>query len=453
VLEARGITYRYAGTDLSSVVDAHISLEEGTTNLLWGDIGAGKTTLAMIMAGVIPHFIKGSLSGTVLWNNRPITKDIVPGLSSYLFQDPQAYLRGPTIREEIELAGVAAERIPELAQLLLPSTSLDTPLAEMSLGQRQRVALCSALLAPTPLVFLDQPFEFLDGSGVDNAAQLIEATTEQGRVTTLVERYRPTADGLQCARAYEVADREVRLGFPIEQPELPRLEAIPGTAPNLVVEGLSFAYRGASRFSLRGVDLSVAERESLAVVGPNGCGKTSLLLLLCGLMRSNRGKVLVRGDRASARALRRAVRCSFENPEAQIFARSVREELEFGLRRLRLGETDISKRLERASRLLPFELSSDPFRLSFGQKKLLCAVATFIAEPVVVLLDEPMAGLDAANAARVRALIDSFLRTGGSVIVSAHRTSEVASISHRVVLMDAGSITDEIVSEQPMETS
>jgi energy-coupling factor transporter ATP-binding protein EcfA2 len=188
------------------------------------------------------------------------------------------------------------------------------------------------------------------------------------------------------------------------------------------------------------VSLSISEGEAVGLIGPNGCGKTTLFLLASGLLRPLDGKIFVGRKWLKGKDLRERVKCAFQNPDAQLFGTTVKEELEFGLLRLRLCRSEIEERIERAASHLPFDLSADPFSLSYGQKKILTIVTTFLLEPRIVILDEPTAGMDYKNIMILHNLAGAFLNGGGSLLISSHSLPEVKALSHRVLVMESGRI-------------
>jgi len=443
MLLAEKVTYKYAGAEKPSIVNANAFFSKGTINLLWGDNGSGKTTLAMILCGAIPHLINGEFSGNVSWDDTPISSELISHLSSFVFQNPYIYFQGYTIQDEISLIANTDSKLIQIAKPLLPNIPLETPLHKLSHGQQQRVALYSAILQPDPLIFLDEPFEFLDDSGVKQATELITNAAKDDRIIIVIQR--PQREiSIDFSKGYQVLDGRVCEAFPEKPNVLPTITNLSSNSPNFIIDDVSFNYSRDSAFSIRKASLSILEGESVGLIGPNGCGKTTLFLVACGLLNPKHGNILVKHKQLNGKALRREVKCSFQNPENQLFGSTVKEELEFGLRNLNLDHLEIGKRVEQISDCLPFGLSTDPFQLSYGQKKILGIIATFLMKPQVVLLDEPMAGLDFKSIMTFYKLAEAFLKRGGSLLISSHSMSEVKTLCHRVLVMRDGEIIDEL---------
>lgn len=190
---------------------------------------------------------------------------------------------------------------------------------------------------------------------------------------------------------------------------------------------------------LADVSLTLTERR-VGVIGANGSGKSTLARLINGLVTPTSGRVLVDGlDVArSGREVRRRVGFVFTNPDNQIVMPTVREDVAFSLRRLRLPAADAAARVDRAlDRFGLTELADRPaHRLSGGQKQLLALAAVLVAEPDVIVADEPTTLLDARNAALVER---HFAALDQQLIVVTHRLEAVEGFD-RVLVVDEGRI-------------
>lgn len=190
---------------------------------------------------------------------------------------------------------------------------------------------------------------------------------------------------------------------------------------------------------LADVSLTLTERR-VGVIGANGSGKSTLARLVNGLVTPTSGRVLVDGlDVArNGREVRRRVGFVFTNPDNQIVMPTVREDVAFTLRRLKLPAADAAARVERTlDRFGLTELADRPaHRLSGGQKQLLALAAVLVAEPDVIVADEPTTLLDARNAALVER---HFAALDQQLIVVTHRLEAVEAFD-RVIVVDEGRI-------------
>lgn len=205
----------------------------------------------------------------------------------------------------------------------------------------------------------------------------------------------------------------------------------------IVFEHVTHRYDG--EVVLSDVSLRLAERR-IGVIGANGSGKSTLARLVNGLVAPTAGRVLVDGlDVARhGREVRRRVGFVFTNPDNQIVMPTVREDVAFSLRRLRLDAADAAARVDRAlDRFGLAELADRPaHRLSGGQKQLLALAAVLVAEPAIVVADEPTTLLDARNAQLVER---HFAELDQQLVLVTHRLESVESFD-RVLVVEGGRI-------------
>jgi len=194
---------------------------------------------------------------------------------------------------------------------------------------------------------------------------------------------------------------------------------------------------------LHDVSLRLTERR-IGVVGANGSGKSTLARMVNGLVTPTAGRVSVDGlDVArNGRDVRRRVGFVFTNPDNQIVMPTVREDVAFSLRRLRLSAADVAARVDRAlDRFGLTELADRPaHRLSGGQKQLLALAAVLVIEPSVVVADEPTTLLDARNSALVER---HFAELDEQLIVVTHRLESVESFDRVLVVEDGRIVADD----------
>lgn len=192
---------------------------------------------------------------------------------------------------------------------------------------------------------------------------------------------------------------------------------------------------------LHGLSLTIAAGERIVLLGANGCGKSTVLKLLNGLIEPTRGEVFWRGNpitRAQlqrggkARAFRRSCVLLFQHPEAMLFNPTVREELAYGPRQLGLDAID--QRVARWSSQLNLEalLDKAPFTLSGGQKQKVALASLLTLDPELLLLDEPSTSLDPLT---VGWLTDLLRHSGKTIVVATHNLSLAAEIGDRSIIL------------------
>jgi energy-coupling factor transport system ATP-binding protein len=213
---------------------------------------------------------------------------------------------------------------------------------------------------------------------------------------------------------------------------------------SLALEGVGFVYPDGTR-ALTAVDLAIAPGELVAIVGQNGSGKSTLVRHLNGLLRPTEGRVLHdREDVAGRRvaALASQVGIVFQNPDRQIFAGKVRDEVSFGPRMLGRSESEATAAGAAALEIvgLTDAIDANPYDLGYSRRKLLAIASVLAMDTPVVVLDEPTTGQDARGIARVQAVLADLAAGGRTVIAISHDMRFVAESFARVVVMGAGQV-------------
>jgi energy-coupling factor transport system ATP-binding protein len=210
------------------------------------------------------------------------------------------------------------------------------------------------------------------------------------------------------------------------------------------VERLAFVYPDGTR-ALDGVGLSIARGERVAIVGQNGSGKSTLVRHCNGLLRATEGGVWIGGQPVGRRhvaELARDVGLAFQDPDRQIFAGNVRDEVAFGPRNLGMRgdelETAVTQALEAVG--LADVPEVNPYDLGFSRRKLLAIASILAMRTPIVILDEPTTGQDARGVARIQELVDSLASAGRTVVAISHDMRFVAESFARAVVMATGRI-------------
>ncbi len=210
------------------------------------------------------------------------------------------------------------------------------------------------------------------------------------------------------------------------------------------LEAVVHVYAGGVR-ALDGIDLAIRAGERVALIGQNGSGKTTLVRHLDGLLRPTSGQVLVGGSDAAARTvaqLAHEVGLTFQDPDRQIFASSVRAEVEFGPRNLGLRGQELRSAVSEALDLtgLSAEVETNPYDLGTSRRKLLALASVLAMRTPVVVLDEPTTGQDLRGVAIVEGIVDRLVAAGRTVIAISHDMRFVADRFERLVVMRLGRI-------------
>jgi len=211
------------------------------------------------------------------------------------------------------------------------------------------------------------------------------------------------------------------------------------------IQNLNFAYDTAHPPILKDINLLIKDGEYIAVIGPNGCGKTTLIRHFNGLLLPSAGEVLVDDlntrDAKSLREIRSRVGMVFQNPDNQIIGMSVEEDVAFGPGNIGLPAAEVRRRVDQALAtvgLTGFE-TRPPHTLSGGQKQLLALAGLLAMDPKIIALDEPTSSLDPVGKKNVLALLQKLQGQGIGIIHVTHSMDE-AAIADRVLVMERGEI-------------
>ncbi|XID92451.1 ABC transporter ATP-binding protein [Paenibacillaceae bacterium WGS1546] len=435
---------KFTGEDALLFQGVSLAFRPGERALLLGPSGCGKSTLLQVLSGLIPRSIEVPMLAD---------ETIVPEKWGYVFQDPDAQFCMPYVDEELafvlENLQVPREEMPERIVRHLRQVGLDlpdphVPIQTLSQGMKQRLAIAAALATEPDVLFLDEPTALLDEEGTKQVWSAIRAVasgmtlivvehkTEQiadlfDRVVVLGPAGEVIADG-EPASVFERHRRELdRYGiwhpgtWETREPSR-RVASERGAAPPPLLE--LERYRG-----IRGGDavvevgqVAVKPGDWIGVMGDNGAGKSSLLLAIMRLIRTEgtcrvEGRELLRTER-----LAEHVAFVFQNPELQFVTNAVRDEIEYSLL---VDGADADERRAKSDNLLR-ELhlreveGRHPYQLSMGQKRRLSVASAIVRGQRLLLLDEPTFGLDARNTFALLELLERLRAEGTAILMVTH---------------------------------
>ena len=369
--------------------------------------------------------------------------------------------------------------------------------ATLSGGQQQRLAIATVLALNPRLLCLDEPTTDLDPQGRAEVSSLLGRLAGGGMTVAIAEheaellvgldRIVGLADGkviIEADGARALADAGLLRSLGVRPPDavalaerlsltgLPADPVVaaaavraagfsvrPGAGENFLradqaaaaatgaavieTDGREHVYRSGQ--GLRGVSLSVQRGEFVALLGRNGSGKTTMVKHFNGLLQPTAGEVRIDGQpaaRLKPGELGRRIGFVFQDPDHQIFAGRVADEVAFAPRNYGLSEAEVSARVTRALALVDLAgaADADPFVLTKGERQRVALASVLAAEPEVLILDEPTTGLDYSAQLAVMELLADLNRQGRTIIVITHAIWVAAEFARRVVVLDGGRI-------------
>jgi energy-coupling factor transport system ATP-binding protein len=435
------LSYWYPGASAAALADVTMQIDEGLT-VVAGPSGGGKSTLLRVLNGLVPHFHGGRIAGTAAVEGFDIIETPTRRLArtvGFVFQDPELQTVYDAVDREVAfgLENIAlppremADRVEEALHAAGVAHLAGRSVRTLSGGERQRVALASALAMRPRLVVLDEPTSQLDPEGAAMVLAAVMSLVEQGRSAVIAEHRLERL--LPAARAVvEVDAGRVRSGLshdPAISPALAPREAPTSTGP--VAWSLAGVTAGfGSHVVLDGVDAAGHQGEVVALCGPNGGGKTTLLRLIAGALSPANGKVERRPGRIAYLP---------QNPTTLLHRPTLRSEVTLTLDRANENEAP-EVILEQLGLLSVAERY--PRDLSCGERQRAALAAVLPGTPQLVLLDEPTRGMDKeARHALIRLV--SRLRDGGSAVVLATHDADLrAALADRELRVSDGKVTE-----------
>lgn len=334
-------------------------------------------------------------------------------------------------------------RADELAQL-----NLDMP-ASCCLGKALRakgVPVCAQVREADMVAEIVQAYAERNVPGVTGQPSASDARIldNASSATDGANASEPVIEILHLSYSYSLSARERRRWHKRSvTADASSKQALWGNDPN-------------SPWALRDVSLTVRRGEFLGLAGHTGSGKSTLVQHLNGLIRPQEGSVSALGldlsNKKDAAAVKAKVGVVFQYPERQLFAETVAQDVAFGPRNLGLPQDEVARRVASSLARVGLDLAAignkSPFELSGGQQRRVAFAGVLAMEPEVLVLDEPMAGLDPAARRDFLGLIDRLHREGLTVVMVSHSMDDLANCCDRIVVMNEGAVFAEGVPAQ-----
>ena len=212
-------------------------------------------------------------------------------------------------------------------------------------------------------------------------------------------------------------------------------------------EGVEYTYEGNGKPALCGLDLKIRRGTKAAVMGGNGSGKSTLFLCLNGVLRPQKGRILIEGkpisyDRKGLLEVREKVGIVFQEPDNQLFSASVFQEISFGILNLGVGEETARREVERVIAEIGIEGFRDrpAHALSGGQKKQVAIADILVMSPEIMILDEPVAALDPRHTRIVEEIVDKLTQKGITVLMATHDVDYAYQWADEMILLKDGKV-------------
>ena len=441
-IEVRGLGFVYPAAEVPVLEELDWAVPQGAFALLVGGTGSGKSTLLSLLKPEIAP--AGELAGELCVLGEDVADMDVRASAErvgYVFQDPENQIVCETVWHEmafgLENLGVSRDemrrRVAETSYFFGLEDWLHRDTDTLSGGRKQLLSLAAVLALRPRVLLLDEPTSQLDPVAEKNFLHALFRVNRELGCTVVVATHQPRpmleyatcAYRIEAGRVCEVADL-ASLGGREELLASDACQSAPGAAA--IREGW-FRYDRASGWVLRGLDVAFSAGAVHAIVGGNGCGKSTMLSVLAKTAKLQRGRMM-RGA-ASAALLP-------QNPKALLVAETVRDEL------MEWASTcgyDEAAAQEQAARLGLASLEArHPYDLSGGQRQLLALAKLLLIGPELLLLDEPTKGLDLASRRIIARALRDHAKAGGTVVMATHDLDFAEQVADDVAMMFDGEI-------------
>lgn len=477
------VRFSYDGGKTWILDGIDLEIAYGQRIAIIGKNGSGKSTLAKIIAGLSsPDSGIVTLCGIKVFEaNNVDSKAYQKARESIgaLFQSPEDQIVTTVVEDDVafglENLCASKEFMKKNISNALRAVNMEnhrfSDPSNMSGGQQQRVAIASSIATKSKLLVLDEPTSMLDSCAKTDVNKLFDKLQTRG--TTIVQVTHKISECKNADRILMLENGKLRDVSLLELEEFyaEKSPAVIGsksmtenvensniasknkhdsnkTNKNTAIEvsNLRLSYSKNQTPILCDYSLSVKSGEIVAIMGKNGCGKSTLAKAICALIKYDSGSICVNGikisektSKSQMREIRKNIGYVMQLPEQQLFAQTVFEDVAYGPKNFGLEGRELHYRVLNALKSLHIEhlAQKSPFELSGGQQRLAAIAGVLACNPKILVLDEPTAGLDFEYAKIVLKILSDLHNKGVTIIVITHDFSEAKSLGARIVTLDS----------------
>ena len=491
MIEIKNVNFSYKGTADAGLHDLSLQIHDGETVLLCGASGCGKTTILRLINGLIPHYYKGELSGSVTVSGQDIAKTELYELASIVgtvFQNPRSQFFSVDTDGEItfgtENIGIPPAEIlrrkADVTKEFALEPLLDKSLFALSGGEKQKIACASVSALMPEIMLLDEPSSNLDWNAIGELAEVIRKWKAQGKTIVISEH--------RLWYLKDLVDRVIFLENGVISHEWSRQEFAAMTANalsalglrpvtleeqyirefsgdlsaqysakpadecdnDILIRDLFFTYHPpkyvlwkkklcaehSADYTLAVPELRLPRGKVIGLIGRNGAGKSTFLRCLCGLEKSCPVLLHIGGKTVSGKRILRKCYMVMQDVNHQLFTDSVEAE---ALLSMPEESPETAQALIAELGLSGYE-QTHPMALSGGQKQRVAICSALAADAALLLFDEPTSGLDHKHMTTVAAMLKSLAERGKTVIVSTHDPELIALCCDYILCIEKGRV-------------
>ena len=462
------VRFSYDGGKTWILDGIDLEIAYGQRIAIIGKNGSGKSTLAKIIAGLSsPDSGIVTLCGIKVFEaNNVDSKAYQKARESIgaLFQSPEDQIVTTVVEDDVafglENLCASKEFMKQNISNALRAVNMEnhrfSDPSNMSGGQQQRVAIASSIATKSKLLVLDEPTSMLDSCAKEDVDKLFDKLQTSG--TTIVQVTHKISECknadrilmLENGKLRDVSLLELDEFFTEKSPAVIESKSMTENAKKsntaIEISNLNVSYTNSQSPIIRDYSLSVKSGEIVAIMGKNGCGKSTLAKAICALIKYDSGSICVNGikisektSKSQMREIRKNIGYVMQLPEQQLFAQTVFEDVAYGPKNFGLEGRELHSRVLNALKSLHIEhlAQKSPFELSGGQQRLAAIAGVLACNPKILVLDEPTAGLDFEYAKIVLKILSDLHNKGITIIVITHDLNEAKSLGARIVTLES----------------
>ena len=464
MISIQEVSYFYNRSKEEQIKKISMEIDKGEIILLCGKSGSGKTTVTKLVNGLIPHFLEGSLSGYIYINGKNTSQMKIYEISEQVgsvFQNPKTQFFNLDSDSELifglENKGEPPEEIKKRVSKAVYDLGIEKLLNrnvfKMSGGEKQLLAIASVYAMNPEIYVFDEPSANIDENGIEKIREVFIKLKTQGK-TIIISEHRLYYLTDLLDRAIYLQEGEIKYIFSNSElislnDELRRKMGLRtfvkmnnedfispveySDTDDFTVSNLKYGY--SKKSVLKSVNISAGKGDIIAVTGENGQGKTTLMKILCGLLKEQEGSVKYKGKLFKYKSRRKLCYMVMQDVIHQLFSESVIEEFELSDSKTKTEEVEeILTKLE----LIKFK-DKYPLCLSGGEMQRLAVAVGILMNREIIIFDEPTSGLDYLNMLEISEIIKKCSK-GKIVFIVTHDTELIDNTCNKLLEISDGKV-------------
>ena len=485
VIDFENVSFSYGTQSEGCLRNINLKIQAGEFVLLTGQSGSGKTTITRLINGLIPHFFEGILTGSVKVIGDDI-KTVTPGEmgknTASIFQNPRSQFFTTNSTKEVAFAlenyGIDRDEMIDRVNCAFhdfeAENLMDRDMFSLSSGEKQKIAIIAAKTLNPKIYVFDEPSANLDIHSIIKLKKIMEWLKKQGHTVivsehrlfylkNLVDKCLIMKDGkidreLKKNDIDNLNDSDIR-AYKLRTFKLSNIKyelkdnlIVNKQNADFKVENLSFSY-DVNHSVLSNCNLEGNFGETVAIVGHNGNGKTTLGKIMSGLLKARSGQFFIEGKYTKQKNLYKSVYFVMQDADYQLYSDSVVSELMLSSMNS-IKQND--EKIENAMTLLNISSfrNRHPQSLSGGQKQRVTIAAAIASNKKILIFDEPTSGLDYENMKGVSEAINYLRKKGKLIFVISHDLEFLSKVATKAVFIENNTIIQsiELKNEGDFET-